>query len=140
MTIFYALSTVVNPFLTQIGIPSVDARIGIDIGQLLLARIGTPTGGARQTRNFLTAVGPAANIACRLQQMAGTNEIFVGNLVWTNARQDRRQAFIAATPPGWTWVQRGSTNTYWVWRFTERRTAPLPGLNLLSLMLAGKKF
>ena len=37
LTIFYALSTIVNPFLTQLGIPPVDARIGIDIGPLMLA-------------------------------------------------------------------------------------------------------
>jgi class 3 adenylate cyclase len=52
LTIFYTLSTIVNPFLTQLGIPPVNARIGIDMGPLLLARIGVPTGGARLARNF----------------------------------------------------------------------------------------
>ena len=108
------------------------------MGPLLLARIGVPTGGARLARNFLTAVGPAANIACRLQQMAGTNEIFVGNLVWRNARPDRQQAFEPATPAAWTWVHWGTTDTYWVWKFTEARTHPLSGLELIARLLAGQ--
>jgi hypothetical protein len=39
-TCFYVLREVVNPFLTMNGIAAVDARIGIDHGQILLARIG----------------------------------------------------------------------------------------------------
>jgi adenylate cyclase len=128
----------VNPFLAQIVITPVNARIGIDIGNLLLARIGVPTGGARQVRNFLTAVGPAANIACRLQQLAGTNEIFVGDLVWRNARPDRQHAFAPATPCEWPWVHWGTTNPYWVWRFTETRTHPVSGLDLFARLLAGQ--
>lgn len=127
LTIFHVLSNFVNPFLQRLGIPAVDARVGIDIGQLLLARIGVPTGAARHDRNFLTAVGPAANIACRLQQMAGTNEIFVGDLVFQNARIGRHAEFSVATPPGWDWVHMGTTNPYWVWRFDEVRTVPLEG-------------
>lgn len=138
LTIFYALSHVVNPFLANLGIPAVDARIGIDIGNLLLARIGAPTGGARQSRNFLTAVGPAANIASRLQQLAGTNEILVGDLVWRNARPERQGSFAVATPPGWTWVHLGTTDPYWVWRFTETRRYPLDGLGLLAGLLSGR--
>lgn len=134
-TIFYGLSNIVNPYLAQFGIAPVDARIGIDIGNLLLARIGVPSGGARQTRNFLTAVGPAANIACRLQQLAETNEILVGDLVWQNARPNRIAAFEAATPAGWPWHHWGRTDTYWVWRFKETRTYPWDGLFLLAGIL-----
>jgi hypothetical protein len=138
VTIFHVLSTIVNPFLRQIGIAPVDARIGMDLGPFLRARIGVPTGGARQTRNFLTAVGAVANIACRLQQAAGTNEIFVGDLVFQNARSDRLNAFSVANPAGLDLGVLGNDEPYWVWRFNEVRNKPISGLTLLARLLASE--
>jgi class 3 adenylate cyclase len=133
VTIFYVLTNFINPFLMRIGIAPVHARIGIDLGKLLLARIGVQTGAARHPRNFLTAVGPAANIANRLQRLAGTDEIWVGDLVRQYARADRLQAFVAATPPDWTWIYEGTTDVYWAWRFTEVRQGPI--VNMLESFL-----
>jgi class 3 adenylate cyclase len=135
VTIFYALSNIVNPFLAGLGIARVDARVGIDQGNLLLARVGVPTGGARHARNFLTAVGPAANIACRIEQLAGTNQIWVGDLIRLNARPSRAMAFEAATPAGWNWFHHGTASPYWVWRFTETRTYPF--IASLGSLLSG---
>ena len=67
LTIFYVQKVLVNPYLAGLGIPPVAARIGIDLGPLLLARIGVASGTARQQRNFLTAVGPAAKCGLQVQ-------------------------------------------------------------------------
>jgi class 3 adenylate cyclase len=96
---FYLLNNLVNPYLTSKGIDAVDARIGIDLGTLLLARIGTPKGSAQQDRSFLTAVGSAANLAAHLQQMAGTNQIWVGDLIRQNAAEWRQQGVLYRDPP-----------------------------------------
>lgn len=133
-TCFYVLRTIVNPFLTANGIESVDARIGIDHGQLLLARIGLPTGSADIQRNFLTAIGPAANIACRLQGLAGTNGICVGDGVRQHASPDRAIHFQAFIPPDWDWVFEGTQDPYWVWKYTEQRTTPFDFARLLALL------
>jgi adenylate cyclase len=125
MTIFYVLNDVVNPYLSTQGIARVDAKIGIDLGDLLLARLGVATGSARQDRNFLTAVGPAANLACRLQEMADANEIRVGDLVRSNATGRGIFDFRVATPSGWPWVYVGLSVPYPVWRFEGRRHGPL---------------
>jgi adenylate cyclase len=132
-TCFYVLREIVNPFLTANGIAPVDARIGIDHGQILLARIGLPTGGADNQRNFLTAIGPAANIAFRLQGVAGTNGICVGDGVRQRASPTRANHFQAFIPPDWTWVFEGTQNPYWVWKYIERRTRPF---NFASLIAA----
>jgi len=116
-TIFYVVQNLLNPHLVAQGVSPVAARIGIDLGPLLVARIGVPQGTARHDRNFLTAVGPAANIACRLQQMAGTNEIWVGDLVRLHAYQSRQQYFQDRTPLGWTWIYRGTAIVYKVWSY-----------------------
>lgn len=130
-TCFCALREFVNPYLAQNGIAPVNARIGIDRGQILVARIGLPTGTADNQRNFLTAIGPAANIAFRLQGVAGTNGICVGHSVRQNATGQRANDFQAFIPPNWTWVFEGTPNPYWVWKYTAQRTAPLDLVSLL---------
>ncbi len=103
-TTFYALTKIVNPELTAIGLEPVRARIGIDMGLILLARIGLPTGTARVDRSFLTAVGPAANLASKLQGMAGTDEIWCADLIRANAHAWRQEFFVDVTPPNWGWT------------------------------------
>lgn len=132
-TSFYALRQIVNPYLVHNGIAPVDARIGIDRGQILVARIGLPTGGADNQRNFLTAVGPAANIAFRLQEIAGTNGICVGDSVRQHATGTRLGHFQMFVPDDWTWVFEGTSERYWVWKYTEQRTTPLDFAHLLAL-------
>lgn len=135
VTCFYALLEIVNPFLTANGIAPVAARIGIDHGQILLARIGLPTGSADNQRNFLTAIGPAANIAFRLQGLAGTNGICVGDGVRQRASGHRVEHFQAFIPPTWTWVFEGTQDPYWVWKYVARRTAPFDLSRLLGMGL-----
>jgi len=117
MACFSVLRNIVNPHLTQIGLPSVDARIGIDFGEILVARIGVPQGSARQERSFLTAIGHAANIACRLQEQAGTNEIWVGDAIRSRAPQDWIMSFNRVFPTEWTWISSGSSSAYPAWHF-----------------------
>ena len=56
MVCFSVLRYATNPHLIQIDLPSVDVRIGIDFGEILVARIGLLQGSARQDRRFLTAI------------------------------------------------------------------------------------
>lgn len=122
----YLLQNMINEYLESAGIERVDARVGIDLGTLLLARIGTPKGSARQARSFLTAVGPSVNLASRLQQeMADTNEIWVGDLIKTNAAAYRKDWFTNMTPEGWTWSYLNDrSRTYHIWKYTGRKVDP----------------
>lgn len=125
VTCMYVLREFVNPYLARVGVAPVRARIGIDHGNLLLSKIGVPTGTAEHRRNFLTAVGPTANIAFRLQAAAGTDQILVGHFVYEYA-SDFRRAFSMqeATPAEWIWVHGLQRERYLAWRFTETRSAP----------------
>jgi class 3 adenylate cyclase len=123
--IFYLIKNIVNPNLLMYGISGVNARIGIDLGTLLLARIGTPTGTAKHDRNFLTAVGPSANLACRLQQMSGTDQIWVGDLIRQNALEYRQKFFEDVTPSPWTWTYKDKpNNTYRIWNYNAVKLDP----------------
>jgi class 3 adenylate cyclase len=136
---FYALKQEVNPHLIQSGYQTVNARIGIDFGEILFSRIGLPHGTARQDRNFLTAIGPAANIACSLQEQAGTNEIWVGNAIRGRAPQEWQTSFTPVYPSDWPWTTERSSEKYPAWRFdatlpivsaSTYLTSPAPSLPL----------
>lgn len=118
--IFAALKQVINPELQSHGIAPTDARIGIDYGQLLLARVGLPTGKASMDRNFITAVGATANIACKIQQQAGTNEIWLGDSLKIHAPQEWLHMFHEVSIPNWPWVWTPSGDPYRVWKFSGR--------------------
>lgn len=134
MNCFCVLSTLINPHLAQQSIETVDARIGIDFGELLVARIGVRQGSAKQDRNFLTAIGHAANIACRLQEQAGTNQIWVGEAVRGRAPIDWQSSFMQVFPTDWNWVLQQQTSTpYPAWHFNQHRGQPAAGLLGLGL-------
>lgn len=123
----YVMRTLVNPWLVNQGIDPVNVKVTLDLGSPLLARIGTPKGQAKHDRSFLTAVGPAANLASKLQDMAGTNEIWVGDLIRTHAAGYRDTWFVNKTPTGWTWTWHGGPRngqTYRIWRYTGQRNDP----------------
>lgn len=83
----------------------------------MVARIGVPQGSARQDRSFLTAIGHAANIVCRLQEQADTNQIWVGDALRLRAPQDWQRFFNRVFPTEWTWISYGTTNLYPAWHF-----------------------
>ncbi|MBA3930662.1 MAG: hypothetical protein C0521_13850 [Xanthomonas sp.] len=117
---FYVLHDLVNPVLAAQGVEPVNARIGIDMGPLLLARIGLPTGSAAHERSSLTAVGPAANRACKLQGFAGTNEIWCGDSIRNAAPPEKLYLFADVTPQDWNWHYGENANApYRCWRYDE---------------------
>jgi len=122
---FYILDNLINPFFSKLGISPVALTVGIDLGPLLLARIGVHTGTSKINRNFLTAVGPAANLACKLQGMAGVNEIWTGDLIYSKSASFEKQYFMDVTPQNWTWVYMPEgLSPYRIWYYHARRVSP----------------
>ena len=117
LTIFYTLKNIINPHLETKGIKKVDARIGIDLGQMLITRIGLPTGKSKHKRNFLTAVGPTPNIASKIQNAADTNEIWVSDQIKQKAPKIYQKHFKIKIIEGWNWIYKGTTKIYHVWKF-----------------------
>lgn len=116
--LFYVLHHIVNPILLEQGIDAVDARIGIDMGQILISRIGVPNGTSLHPRNALTAVGPAANRASKLQGKAGVNEVWCGDSIRNSARSDRLHLFDCVTPDDWPWIYGNNASArYHCWRY-----------------------
>jgi class 3 adenylate cyclase len=122
--IFYAIKHIVNPHLESVGIEKINARIGIDMGTLLFTRIGLASGTSKSKRNFLTAVGPCANLASKIQNMANTNEIWTGDLIKSNCRENRQSYFIDKTPANWTWSYNNSKQSYKIWNYNAVKVEP----------------
>lgn len=122
--IFYVLKHIVNPHLESVGIEKINARIGIDMGTLLITRIGLPSGAAKTKRNFLTAVGPCANLASKIQHLANTNEIWTGDLIKVNSRENRQSYFVDKTPADWTWSYNNTNRSYKIWNYNAVKVEP----------------
>jgi adenylate cyclase len=119
----YVVKHIVNPHLEAEGIEPIEAKFGIDMGSLLLARLGTRRGAAKVVRSHITAVGPTANIAFALQEHAGPDEILIGDLVFDHA--DKRVDLMHSVDiPDWEWTIGPESRTYMVWEYTGRRSTP----------------
>ncbi len=136
MTMHYAIRECVNPQLRVLGISEIEVRIAADIGTILLAKIGVPSGSANQQRNFITAVGAAANLASKLvEDVAKAGDVLVTDLVRLSTPAAQWSLFVDATPVGWTWRHIGTNDPYLVWRYTGVRTKF--SMRLLAGILAG---
>lgn len=124
LVIFSCLENIINPYLIKNNIEKVDARIGIDYGDVIIARIGLPTGTSQYDRNFLTAVGPTANIASKIQHQAETNKIYVGNNIYNNAPTDWKKFFKDKTLEDWEWIYQYTGEKYRVYNFAAVYNKP----------------
>jgi len=69
---------VLNPILNQIKLPSISCGIGIDYGQVTVARVGI------RNRNKLVFLGNAANWAAKIEDIAGAGETNISTTVHRN--------------------------------------------------------
>ena len=106
--------TIVNDLwqkLAELGLSPLDFRIGIDMGQLLIARLGIPS------YSFLTAVGSSANRAAKLQSLARNNGICIGHNLFSNLHPDLWPYCEVGTDPSWQWIRGNPPVPYGFFHF-----------------------
>ena len=74
---YIMLNDICNKFNEE-GIPFVNFRIGIDMGDVLISRIGI------DATNHLVVIGDAANRASKLHGYASSNGIVIGESIYSN--------------------------------------------------------
>jgi len=96
-TIKYIMLTDVLPNLTAHGYPALSFRIGIEMGEVLISRIGL------HNMNFLTAVGSPANRASKLEGLAGANGIAIGETLAQSLHVHLHKYLEQGDNPSWNW-------------------------------------
>lgn len=95
-TVRWALDKVINPHLVERELQPISISAGATYGQTFLQKIGVRT--TSQEMNRLTAVSRAANLASRIEQLAGENEYLVGPAIFNEAPIDERDLLNPGVP------------------------------------------
>jgi adenylate cyclase len=100
-TIKYMMQTEVLPQLIAHGLPYLNFRIGLDMGEVLISRIGL------NRMNFLTAVGSPANRASKLEGLSRPNGIAIGEDLAKNLHPHLQKYLEEGGNPEWNWQYPG---------------------------------
>lgn len=98
----------INPILNQYDYPDLMVKIGVDFGQNIVVRYG-----ADADNSHVDLMGPAMNIAAKIQNMAKPNQILVGSDVFQRLHPTSQKEF---------------TKIIWQnneWKYRSRRTGDL---------------
>lgn len=78
----------INPILNQYDYPDLMVKIGVDFGQNIVVRYGADT-----EHSHVDLMGPAMNIASKIQSMAKPNQILIGNDVYQRLHPNSQKEF-----------------------------------------------
>jgi class 3 adenylate cyclase len=78
----------INPILNQYDYPDLMVKIGVDFGQNIVVRYG-----ADIDHSHVDLMGPAMNIAAKIQHMAKPNQILIGTDVFQRIPQNSQKEF-----------------------------------------------
>ena len=109
LTMFHITQNYLNPIFSKSYIQPIDFRIGIDYGNVTIAKVGSP-----RRFNSLVAIGTSANVACKILRFAGPNEIIIGDQVKQNLPSHWYKYIYKLTDnSGWVYRQSGLPYSYW---------------------------
>ena len=78
----------INPILNQYDYPDLMVKVGIDFGQNIVVRYG-----ADVEHSHVDLMGPAMNIAAKIQGMAKPSQILIGNDVYERLHPNTQREF-----------------------------------------------
>lgn len=106
MAMRYIMLNAIQPKFIEDGIPFINFRIGIDMGEVLISRIGI------EGTNHLVVIGDAANRASKLQEFAPSNGIVVGENIYRNLHSMFYQYCREEKHEDWNWVYETQQKPY----------------------------
>ena len=106
----------INPILNQYDYPDLRIKIGVDFGQNIVVRYG-----ADEINSHVDLMGPAMNIAAKIQNMAKPNQILIGSDVCKRIHPDTQKDFqeIIWKNNEWKYRARSTGEIYPVFEFKE---------------------
>jgi len=108
----------INPILNQYDYPDLLAKIGMDYGQNIIVRYG-----ADVQKSIVDIMGPAMNIAAKIQAMAKPNQILVGGDIYTRLHPETQKEFrqIVWKNNEWRYHSRVTGQLYPVYEYLPKR-------------------
>jgi len=94
----------INPILNQYDYPDLMVKIGVDFGQNIIIRYG-----ADIEHSHVDLMGPALNIASKIQNMAKPNQILIGNDVFQRIHPAVQNEFVQIVWKKDEWKYRSRT-------------------------------
>ena len=82
----------INPILNQYDYPDLMVKVGVDFGKNIVVRYG-----ADVKHSHVDLMGPAMNIAAKIQNMAKPNQILIGNDVFQRLDPNLQKEFTQIT-------------------------------------------
>ena len=104
----------INPILNQYDYPDLMIKIGLDFGQNIVVRYG-----ADEINSHVDLMGPAMNIAAKIQNMAKANQILIGSDVYERLHPTLQEDFekIIWKNDEWNYRSRSTGEIYEVLGF-----------------------
>ena len=106
MSIRYIMLNDIHPKLVAENLQTINFRVGIDMAELLISRIGI------KNTNFLTVVGDAANRASELQSLAESNGVCIGENIYKKMSPLLHQFCKDGKHDEWQWHYENSKQPY----------------------------
>ena len=104
----------INPILNQYDYPELKVKIGMDFGKNIIVRYG-----ADKEKSHVDILGPAMNIASKIQSICEPNQILVGEDVYTRLHPSMQKSFerVVWTKTKWKYHDRETGKLYPVYSF-----------------------
>ena len=104
----------INPILNQYDYPDLMVKVGVDFGQNIVVRYG-----ADVEHSHVDLMGPAMNIAAKIQNMAKPNQILIGSDVYERLHPSFQKDFelIVWSKDEWKYRSRTTGEIYSVYEF-----------------------
>ncbi len=106
----------INPILIEkAGLSEISVKIGIDFGKNVVVRYGSD-----EKMAYVDLLGPTMNVASKIQDLAKSNEILVGQEVYNRLNPSIRQFFSEVTKKqiiDWQHHSKNSKQIYQIYRY-----------------------
>jgi class 3 adenylate cyclase len=103
-----------NPILNQYDYPELKIKIGMDYGENIIVRYGSD-----KEKAHVDILGPAMNIAAKIQHTAEPNQILIGEDVYTRLHPSIQKSFerVVWTKTKWKYHDRETGKLYPVYAY-----------------------
>ncbi len=103
-----------NPILNQYDYPELKIKIGLDFGKNIIVRYGSD-----KEKSHVDILGPAMNIASKIQSSAEPNQILIGEDVYSKLHPSIQKSFerVVWTKTKWKYHDRETGKLYPVYAF-----------------------